>query len=282
MGRSPRTVHCGNVFAACCLALALLGACSAGVKATPSPAGTGGNDGGAVDVAPAVDTARPVIDAPAIDINVTPPTDGACVPVSCTPPGGQYCGQIGDGCHAREGMPRLPRRRPDLHRPHLRRGTDVRPRHLHRRGRRSYCGRIGTGCGDAIDCAACPAGQSCSSDGVCVPANCTPARLRHPRRRRRKILRPDRRRLRQDDRLHLRRAADLRRHRHPERVRRSELRTDHVQPGGRRAVLRTDRQRLRQGARLSGHLHRAARPARRTTSARAAAAPPAAACSARS
>ncbi len=49
--------------------------------------------------------ALPVIDAPAIDISVTPPTDGACVPVSCTPPGGQYCGQIGDGCHRAKECP---------------------------------------------------------------------------------------------------------------------------------------------------------------------------------
>ena len=178
MGRRPRAVtgvHYGNVFAGCGLALALLGGCSAGVKATPTPAGTGGIDGGAVDVAPSVDTGRPVIDAPAIDINVTPPTDGACVPVSCTPPGGQYCGQIGDGCHRAKDCGLCPGAGQTctdhicVEGPTCVRGTCTAA------GGVRYCGRIGTGCGDSIDCGTCPAGQSCSSDGVCVPANCTPS-----------------------------------------------------------------------------------------------------------
>jgi len=173
MGRSPRTVHCGNVFTTCCLALALLGGCSAGVKATPAPAGTGGNDGGAIDVAPNVDTGLPVIDAPQFDISVTPPTDGACAPVSCTPPGGQYCGQIGDGCHRAKDCGLCPGAGQTctdhicVEGPTCVRGTCTAA------GGVRYCGRIGTGCGDSIDCGACPAGQTCSSDGVCVPANCT-------------------------------------------------------------------------------------------------------------
>ena len=163
-----------NVFLRCslALALALLGGCSAGVKPTP----IGGTDGGAMDVAvPGVD-APVVVDAkPVIDIAVTPPTDGGCVPVSCTPPGGQYCGQIGDGCHRAQECPACPGAGQVctdhlcVEGPTCVRGTCNGP------GGARYCGRVGTGCGDAIDCGACPAGNSCSADGVCVPANCTPS-----------------------------------------------------------------------------------------------------------
>ena len=98
----------------------------------------------------------------------------ACVPVSCTPPGGQYCGQIGDGCHrAKEcaactGAGQTCTDHICVEGPTCVRGT------CNAAGGVRYCGRIGTGCGDAIDCGACPAGNTCSSDGVCVPANCTP------------------------------------------------------------------------------------------------------------
>src|SRR5439155_5466289 len=53
---------------------------------------------------------------------------GACTPLSCQQPGGQYCGKIGDGC------------------------------------------------GKALDCGACPAGQTCGGAGtanVCAPSSCT-------------------------------------------------------------------------------------------------------------
>jgi hypothetical protein len=163
-----------NVFLRCglALALALLGGCSAGVKPTP----IGGNDGGAMDVAvPGVD-APIVVDAkPVIDIAVTPPTDGSCVPVSCTPPGGQYCGQIGDGCHRAKECPACPGAGQVctdhlcVEGPTCVRGTCSGP------GGARYCGRVGTGCGDAIDCGACPTGNTCSADGVCVPASCTPS-----------------------------------------------------------------------------------------------------------
>jgi hypothetical protein len=37
----------------------------------------------------------------------------------------------------------------------------------------SYCGRIGDGCGGAIDCGACATGSSCAN-GLCLPDACAP------------------------------------------------------------------------------------------------------------
>ena len=204
------------------------------------------------------------------------------MPVSCTPPGGQYCGADRRRLPPREGMPRLPRRRPDLHGPHLRRGTDLRPRHLHR-----------TRAAPATAAASAPAAARRSTAAPARPATrAAPTASACPRTARRPAATS-----RGGGGKYCGRIGDgcgrtidctcaapltcggtgI-----AERVRRSELRADHVQPDGRRPVLRADRQRLRQGARLPGHLPGRRRPARRTTSARAAAAPPAAACSARS
>src|SRR3954452_12183559 len=101
--RTPVRLRYGNVFTCGIVALALLAGCSAGVKAT-QPSGGAGNDGGAMDVAQGVDA--PVIDVkPSIDIVITQDDGSVCTPVSCTPPGGQYCGQIGDGCHRAKDCP---------------------------------------------------------------------------------------------------------------------------------------------------------------------------------
>src|SRR3954463_5684669 len=69
----------------------------AGIKAPPlsSGAGGGGGSNGTAGHPAGVDgggpTGRP--DGPA-----TIPDSGSCTKVSCTPPNGQYCGKIGDGC----------------------------------------------------------------------------------------------------------------------------------------------------------------------------------------
>jgi hypothetical protein len=164
MGRRP-------ALALCFLVLAFLGGCKAGVKGGPPP---GGNDAG-IDVASNVDATTPVIDvAPTPDIVVTPP-DAPCTPISCTPTGGRYCGEIGDGCHHSQdcgtcpGAGQVCTASICVEGPSCTRGT------CDGAGGARYCGRIGTGCGDALDCGTCPAGQTCSSDGVCVPANCTPS-----------------------------------------------------------------------------------------------------------
>ena len=37
-----------------------------------------------------------------------------------------------------------------------------------------YCGSVGDGCGRAMDCGGCAAGQTCSASGLCVVSNCVP------------------------------------------------------------------------------------------------------------
>src|SRR4051812_4196316 len=174
METAPRTAggsRCGNVFSGAVLVLALLAGCSAGVKPT-QPAGSGGNDGGVPDVAQRVDA--PIIDVkPSIDIVITQDDGSVCTPVSCTPPGGQYCGQIGDGCHRAKECPACSGAgQTCLDHMCVEGPACVRGTCSGAAGAR-YCGRVGTGCGEAIDCGACPTGNTCSADGVCVSASCT-------------------------------------------------------------------------------------------------------------
>jgi hypothetical protein len=102
--------------------------------------------------------------------NGTGGTGGACVPTAtCTPPGGQYCGVIGNGCPGQKldcgttcpgdwtcdtnqcvgGASCTP-------------GTCT-----------GYCGEIGDGCGRKLTCAACAAGKVCQG-GICVDPGCVP------------------------------------------------------------------------------------------------------------
>src|SRR5207302_356168 len=46
-----------------------------------------------------------------------------------------------------------------------------------------YCGAIGDGCGQSLDCGTCPAGQSCGASGtpnVCAPTNCKAITCQQP------------------------------------------------------------------------------------------------------
>jgi len=153
--------------------------CSAGVKATPTgAAGAGGSSG--VDAG----ADRPAIVGAAgfggsLGTAGAGGPDAACTPsVTCTPPGGTYCGKIGNGCRGQAlecgacsgdnmcdmgggtvgglcvGGPSCQARTCTS-------------------GTTQYCDTIGDGCGHALNCGACPAGQTCSGR-ICVPANCTP------------------------------------------------------------------------------------------------------------
>ena len=165
MGKSPRA-------AIGYLAFALLAGC-AGVNNKPSP---GGNDGGGAVDAPAGVDAPAVFDTrPGIDIVITPPADGPACPCRARRPAASIAARSATAATARRNA--APARAPARSAPttsasrgrRASRGTCNGP------GGARYCGRVGTGCGDAIDCGACPAGNTCSADGVCVPANCTPA-----------------------------------------------------------------------------------------------------------
>ena len=283
MGRSPRTVHCGNVFSACCLALALLGGCSAGVKATPTPAGAGGNDGGAVDVAPKVDSAaagdrrarrstsasrrRPMAPAclsrarrPAANIAGRSATAATARRTAAACPGaGQICTDhicvegptcVRGTCNARGRRPLL---RPDRHRlrrlDRLRRlpgGPDLQFRRRLRAGELHARAAATSPAAAAKYCGRIGDGCGRTIDCTCAaPLTCAGTGI-------------------------------------PNVCGDPNCVPITLQPDGRRSVLRADRQRLRQGARLSGHLHRRGGLPGEPRLSAVAAAPPAAASSARS
>ena len=100
--------------------------------------------------------------------------DVACTPsVSCAPPGGQYCGKIGNGCKgqsldcgacAGDGVCTFGL---------CLGGPSCKPLTCSPGGTVKYCGTIGDGCGMKVECGACGAGQVCTS-GVCTTAGCVP------------------------------------------------------------------------------------------------------------
>jgi hypothetical protein len=112
---------------------------------------------------------------------------GACTPVTCTQPGGQYCGKIGNGCQGSIDCPACPAGeecggagianvcgKPAGSCTALTCATSS--------GR--YCGNIGDGCGKPLACGDCPAGQTCGGAGIpnvcgppagsCTALTCTP------------------------------------------------------------------------------------------------------------
>jgi hypothetical protein len=105
---------------------------------------------------------------------------GPCKPTTCSPPGGQYCGQIGDGCGGRldcgtacpagqtcggGGTKNLCGAAPD---------PSCKPIECVQRGGR-LCGRVGDGCGSAKDCGMCPGGDACGPTNVCGGGGGAPA-----------------------------------------------------------------------------------------------------------
>jgi hypothetical protein len=100
-------------------------------------------------------------------------SDAPCTPsVTCAPPGGHYCGKIGNGCKggslecgacAGDGV---------CTGGLCLGGPSCKPVSC-TSGTAKYCGTIGDGCGMKLDCGACPSGQLCTNS-VCVSASCTP------------------------------------------------------------------------------------------------------------
>jgi hypothetical protein len=161
-----------------CAALAASAGC-AGVKNMATMAGSAGATGatgtaGATGNAGVSGTAGTTGTSGTSGTGTDGGSDVACTAsVSCMPPGGQYCGTIGNGCKGQSldcGM--CP-------------GDGVCTFGLciggpscvaitcTSGGSVKYCGTIGDGCGHAVDCGGCANGQSCSG-GVCVTAGCTP------------------------------------------------------------------------------------------------------------
>ena len=101
----------------------------------------------------------------------------ACSAVSCTLPGGQYCGSIGDGCGR---VLECPETCPDGQTcggagvAHVC-GAAIDPACVPvtcQQGMTRLCGTVGNGCGRALECGACPGGGTCgaSTPNVCGAA----------------------------------------------------------------------------------------------------------------
>ena len=100
--------------------------------------------------------------------------DAVCAPtVTCMPPGGQYCNEIGNGCKGGvldcgtcpgDGVCTFNV---------CLGGPSCVPLTCASGGAVKYCGTIGNGCGGMLDCGACAGGQTCSG-GLCIPAGCVP------------------------------------------------------------------------------------------------------------
>ena len=195
-----------------------------------------------------------------------------CKAASCESEGGRFCGKIGDGCGRTLDCPDCPAGQvcggagtPNLCAP----ASGCTPMTCDSPGGR-FCGKIGDGCGKMLDCLDCPgAGQVCGGAGtpnLCSGGTaCATVELRQPGR---PLLRADRRRLRQDDRLWTlsgRRGVWWRGD--GERVRgRGRLREARL-PAADWQILRSDGRRLRRDDRVRRlrrhrHLRRLGRPQR--------------------
>src|SRR5215831_20786 len=146
------------------------GACARTISPTLTPPGA---DGGAADTPTGGPDAPAMTDARQQTPDLSIPDTGVCTPsVTCTPPNGQYCGVIGNGCFGMIDCGTCP-------------GDEVCDNGVCvggascmplacQAGTGNYCGTVGNGCGKAMDCGACDSSLVCTM-GVCVPgAGCTP------------------------------------------------------------------------------------------------------------
>jgi hypothetical protein len=161
--------------------VAVLGCAKVMTQSTPGTGGATGGSGAAGGHAGSPGTPTGTAGAPpttgtagSISIGTDGGSDAACTPsVTCTPPGGQYCGKIGNGCKGGslecgtctgDGvcMSGLCVGGPSCQRITCASG-----------GGAKYCGTIGDGCGMKLDCGACATGEVCTG-GVCVKSGCVP------------------------------------------------------------------------------------------------------------
>jgi len=112
-------------------------------------------------------------------IDVDGGTNDACTALSCTPPGGQYCGTVGNGCL---GTMTCPVCEGDwtCEKGLCKGGPSCLARTSCTEGDTTYCGAIGDGCGGGLDCGDCVAPETCGGTGIpsvcgdpaCVPLTC--------------------------------------------------------------------------------------------------------------
>ncbi len=130
----------------------------------------GGGDDGPANDGPAPDAWILPDVPPEPDAISTDGVPDACIPLTCTPVGRQFCGRIGDGCGGvLECGDCANSLRCGAH------GTDnvcppapgsCTPLTCDAAGGGRYCGFIGDGCGGTQDCGGCPTGETCAGAGV--------------------------------------------------------------------------------------------------------------------
>jgi hypothetical protein len=150
---------------------------AAGSGGSGNSAGTGAGLGGATGTGGSISPragSGPQIDVPIDDGGVE-----ACVALSCTPAGGQYCGAVGNGCNATMNCPSC---EGDwvCDKGLCKGGPSCVPRTSCTEGNTTYCGVIGDDCGSSLDCGECVAPETCGGSGIpnvcgdpaCVPITC--------------------------------------------------------------------------------------------------------------
>jgi hypothetical protein len=116
-----------------------------------------------------------------ISVPSTPMDNGnGCKPLSCHPPGGDYCGMVGDGCQGKMDCGAC--QRPDwaCDKGLCKGNSSCMRRTACTEGTATYCGKIGDNCGGALDCGDCMAPSVCGGNGVsnvcgnpaCEPIKC--------------------------------------------------------------------------------------------------------------
>ncbi|HMJ51799.1 MAG TPA: carboxypeptidase-like regulatory domain-containing protein, partial [Polyangiaceae bacterium] len=156
-------------------ALALVGCNSESPsERTPTNTGTDAGGGSAIDASATDPSARDasadqgntVIVGPGVDSAVDAPM---CT--SCTPQGGQYCGEIGNVCGGKLQCGNCAA--DSTCQGGLCVGGPSCPRGACQTAGAQLCGTIGDGCGGSLACGSCPVDQTCK-DGVCVRVGCVP------------------------------------------------------------------------------------------------------------
>lgn len=117
-----------------------------------------------------------------INVPMTPiPTDpNGCKPLSCHPEGGDYCGEVGDGCSGKMNCGACPKSDWICDKGVCKGPASCQRRTSCTEGQAKYCGSVGDGCGGELDCGGCTAPATCGGTGVahvcgdpaCVPVSC--------------------------------------------------------------------------------------------------------------
>ena len=119
---------------------------------------------------------------PTINVPMTPiPNDpNGCKPLSCHPDGGDYCGEVGNGCSGKMNCGACPKSDWVCDKGLCKGPASCQRRTSCTEGQAKYCDKVGDGCGGELDCGSCSAPATCGGTGVanvcgdpaCVPVSC--------------------------------------------------------------------------------------------------------------